>query len=182
MFFTCRHVGWLLRKKHPEVIINSAKLDFSDLLDDPVVRFQKKYYNILYLIFAIYIPAAVPYYLFDITVWQAFSIYIMRYIASLNSTWFVNSTAHMFGEQPYSKKQQARENSWVSAAGLGEGYHNYHHSFPFDYRTAEDGVKFNATRLFIDLMAKIGQAYDLKKVNQETIEANKEKVRAGLEH
>ena len=36
------HVGWLLRKKHPELKIRSKTLDFSDLLNDPVVRIQKQ--------------------------------------------------------------------------------------------------------------------------------------------
>jgi hypothetical protein len=36
------HVGWLLRKKHPELKIRSKTLDFSDLLSDPVVKFQKQ--------------------------------------------------------------------------------------------------------------------------------------------
>ena len=171
-----------MRKKHPEVIIKSAKLDFSDLLADPVVKFQMKHYNILYLIFAVFIPAAIPYYMFNITIWQALAVYVMRYMVTLHSTWFVNSTAHMFGEQPYSKKQEARENSWVSYGALGEGYHNYHHTFPFDYRTAEDGMKLNASKLFIDFMKFIGQAYDLKTVTEDTIQATKEKVRLGLEH
>lgn len=36
------HVGWLLRKKHPEMKLRSKTLDFSDLLADPIVRFQHK--------------------------------------------------------------------------------------------------------------------------------------------
>ena len=39
-FFT--HCGWLMRKKHPAMIEKSKTLDFSDLLADPVVRFQKE--------------------------------------------------------------------------------------------------------------------------------------------
>ena len=164
------------------MITKSEKLDFSDLLADPVVKFQTKYYSQLYLIFAVGIPIVLPYLLLDITFFEAFSSYLYRYVLSLHSTWFVNSTAHMFGDQPYSKKQQARENSWVSYGALGEGYHNYHHTFPFDYRTSEDGVKLNLSRRFIDLMAKLGQAYDLKTVKQDIVEANKLKVTFGLEN
>ena len=58
----------------------------------------------------------------------------------------------------------------MSLGALGEGYHNYHHVFPWDYKTAELGkYSTNFTTAFIDFMAKIGQAYDLKYVNQDMI-------------
>ena len=48
--------------------------------------------------------------------------------------------------------------------------HNYHHTFPWDYRAAELGTyAFNTTKLFIDLCAKIGWAYDLKATSAEMI-------------
>ena len=40
--FFFAHVGWLLRKKHPEMKRKAATLDFNDLLADPVVKFQKE--------------------------------------------------------------------------------------------------------------------------------------------
>lgn len=40
----------------------------------------------------------------------------------------------------------------------GEGWHNYHHVFPWDYKTAELGnYRFNITTAFIDFFAKIGK-------------------------
>lgn len=46
---------------------------------------------------------------------------------------------------------------------MGEGWHNYHHSFPWDYKTAELGrYSVNLTTFYIDLFSKIGWAYDLK--------------------
>ena len=64
------------------------------------------------------------------------------------------------------------ENKWVSFATLGEGWHNYHHTFPYDYRAAEiGGGRFNVTTNIIDLFAKIGWAYDLKAPSEELINA-----------
>lgn len=40
MFFA--HMGWLLVKKHDQVKVQGAKLDLSDLYDDPVLVFQRK--------------------------------------------------------------------------------------------------------------------------------------------
>ena len=46
---------------------------------------------------------------------------------------------------------------------MGEGWHNYHHVFPWDYKAAEFGnYGLNMTTMWIDLFAKLGWAYDLK--------------------
>ena len=56
------------------------------------------------------------------------------------------------------------------------GFHNYHHEFPFDYKTSEMGWKLNVTTVFIDFMAFIGQAYDRKQLSQKMIDERKLKV------
>lgn len=62
------------------------------------------------------------------------------------------------------------ENIYVAIAALGEGWHNYHHTFPWDYKTSELGkYTFNFTSAFIDFFAKIGWAYDVKTVSEEMI-------------
>ena len=52
---------------------------------------------------------------------------------------------------------------------FGEGGHNYHHTFPQDYRTSEMSAVFNFTKLFIDFFAAIGWAYDLKTIGDDSI-------------
>jgi stearoyl-CoA desaturase (delta-9 desaturase) len=55
------------------------------------------------------------------------------------------------------------ENTFVSYVSFGEGWHNYHHVFPSDYRAAEiGGGRFNTTTSIINFFAKLGWAYDLK--------------------
>lgn len=64
------------------------------------------------------------------------------------------------------------ENKYVSYATLGEGWHNYHHAFPSDYRAAEiGGGRLNFTATLIDLFAKIGWAYDLKEPTPNLIKS-----------
>lgn len=41
--FFFAHIGWLLVRKHPEVKEKGKQLDVSDLMDDPILRFQRKY-------------------------------------------------------------------------------------------------------------------------------------------
>ncbi|ENN77333.1 hypothetical protein YQE_06159, partial [Dendroctonus ponderosae] len=61
------------------------------------------------------------------------------------------------------------ENRLVSFFAIGEGWHNYHHTFPWDYKAAEFG-RINLSLTIINLFAKIGWAYDLKTVSKEMIE------------
>lgn len=60
---------------------------------------------------------------------------------------------------------------------LGEGWHNYHHVFPWDYKAAELGdYKLNVTTAFIDFFAKIGWAYDLKTVSSDVVRKRVERT------
>ena len=54
---------------------------------------------------------------------------------------------------------------------LCEGWHNYHHTFPWDYKTGEFGWRINLTTMFIDLMATLGQVTERKSVPKKTIQA-----------
>lgn len=102
-------------------------------------------------------------YFFGETFNTAWHIAILRYIANLHITFFVNSAAHLWGNKPYDKYILPVQNLSVSFMAFGEGFHNYHHAFPWDYRTAELGNNWlNVTTHFIDFFAWIGWAYDLK--------------------
>jgi len=62
------------------------------------------------------------------------------------------------------------QNLSVAVAALGEGWHNYHHVFPWDYKTAELGdYAVNLTALVIDFFAWTGLAYDLRTVPKEVV-------------
>lgn len=72
------------------------------------------------------------------------------------------------------------QNKSVAILALGEGWHNYHHVFPWDYKTAELGnYSFNFTTAFIDFFAKIGWAYDLKTVSENMIKKRVERTGDG---
>ena len=59
---------------------------------------------------------------------------VLRVVVSHHGTFFINSLCHMVGRQPYSREHSARDSAVMAVLAFGEGYHNYHHSFPFDYR------------------------------------------------
>ncbi|KAG7213575.1 hypothetical protein KM043_002830 [Ampulex compressa] len=179
--FFFAHLGWLLCKKRPEVREKGKGIDMTDLKSDPILAFQKKYYIILMPLLCFVIPTIIPVVCWNETWMNAYFIpAIFRYVFTLNMTWLVNSAAHIFGNHPYDKYINPSQNKGVSIMALGEGWHNYHHVFPWDYKTAELGnYKFNFTTAFIDFFAKIGWAYDLKSVSQDMVRKRVEKTGDG---
>lgn len=51
---------------------------------------------------------------------------------------------------------------FVAFFAVGEGWHNYHHAFPWDYRASELGTPVNMTGYLIDKLASWGYVYDRK--------------------
>ncbi|GFY61959.1 delta(9)-fatty-acid desaturase fat-7, partial [Trichonephila inaurata madagascariensis] len=51
--------------------------------------------------------------------------------------------------------------------------------FPWDYSTSELGYTLNLTKIFIDSMSLIGQAYDLKSAHPESVKSRKLKTGDG---
>lgn len=63
------------------------------------------------------------------------------------------------------------ENWVVSIAALGEGWHNYHHTFPWDYKAAELAYFINITTFVLDFFARFGWVYDTKVASASVIES-----------
>ena len=62
------------------------------------------------------------------------------------------------------------ENRAVALLAIGEGWHNYHHVFPWDYKAAELGdYSLNVTTAIIDFFSWLGWAYDLKSVPKNVV-------------
>lgn len=170
--FFFSHVGWVMMRKHPDVAIKGKTVDMIDVEADPVVQFQKKYYGILVIITSFLIPTFIPWYFWNESIWVSwFTAGMFRHCASLQFTFFVNSIAHRWGTKPYDITIGAAENKLISFLTYGEGWHNYHHVFPWDYKTGElSSYRLNQTTLLIDLFAKIGWAYDLKTTSIDMVE------------
>lgn len=170
--FFFSHVGWLLQMKHPQVIRKGKATDLSDIAGDALITEYTKYFWLFKAIFCFILPTVVPVYLWS-EKWKCaiFSQIFLRYALVLNSTWSVNSFAHIWGNKPFDKNIQPVENTYVAFLAAGEGWHNYHHVFPWDYKAAElGGHILNVTTLLLDFFAKIGWAYDLKTASPKLVE------------
>lgn len=132
------------------------------------------------LLFCFVIPTVVPYYAWGESMWNSFFICaLLRYCLGLHATWCVNSVAHMWGNRPYDRRISPSENLFVSFGAVGEGFHNYHHTFPSDYSTSEFGWKLNPTTVLIDTMAKIGLVSHRKKMSYEMVYRRKQRTGDG---
>lgn len=169
--FFFAHMGWKMYQTHPEVIKGRKMIDCSDLLRDPVVKFQHEYYYFIALPVCFIIPTLVPYYFWNENIYVAFTTCAcLRLAITLHSTWCINSVAHLYGYKPYDKAMHAFENWVLGPFALGEGWHNYHHAFPRDYRASEiDGWGHNFTTKMIELLSKYDLIYDLVTVEEESI-------------
>lgn len=169
------HMGWLMVKKHPDVKTKGSKIPLDDLSKDIVVRIQHKYYMPLTIFFSFILPTILPYLLWNESLIIAYFVPgILRYIITLHVTWAVNSFAHMFGGKPYDKGINPSDNLMVSFASIGEGFHNYHHTFPQDYASSEfGGYYLNFTKTFIDFFYMLGLVSDRKKISAEMVHSRR---------
>ena len=52
---------------------------------------------------------------------------------------------------------------------FGEGYHNYHHAFQYDYRNGVKAYQWDPTKWTIWVLSKLGLVSDLKRISNEKI-------------
>lgn len=164
--FFFAHMGWLCLKKHENVVKAGRELDLSDLTADPVVAFQMKCDPFLSLYMCFVFPVQIAVRFWGEDVWTAFYVAgVLRYCVALHITFLVNSAAHIYGDHPYDENSKAAENPIVSLCTIGEGWHNWHHKYPFDYAASEFGIssQFNLSKLFIDLCASVGLVWNRKR-------------------
>ena len=159
------HLGWMFTK--PEYT-RLKWIDKSDLIADPIVRFQHKYYPELTILVGFVLPTALGYIWGDALGGFLYGGYLSR-ILIWHCTWFINSLAHTWGEQEYSIENTSRGNLLLALLTFGEGHHNYHHEFPRDYRNGIRFSHYDPTKWAIVFCTYIGLSWNLIKVPQGVI-------------
>lgn len=164
--FWFSHIGWIVRN------YESGKKDFTNIKDlqrDAILRWQHKHYLALVLFMNIAVPAFIGYLGGSIIAGILLSG-LLRLVLSQHVTYLINSLAHMWGKQTFSKKSSARDNPVLAFLTYGEGYHNYHHTFQWDYRNGVRWWHYDPTKWLIRSCAWLGLTSDLKRVSPLTIE------------
>ncbi|KAL4263401.1 Acyl-CoA desaturase [Pleurotus pulmonarius] len=159
------HIGWLLVKPR----IKPGFADIQDLSKDEVVRWQLRWYLTLTLVMGFALPTAVPWLAWGDA--QGGYVYaaVMRLVFVHHSTFCVNSLAHWLGAASFDDKHSPRDHLLTALVSIGEGYHNFHHQFPADYRNAIHWYQYDPTKWFIAACEALGLAHQLRRFGENEV-------------
>ena len=157
--FWFSHIGWMLRHYNPATYSDYSNC--RDLQKDKIVMWQHKHYLLLAIIMNIGVPLLLGVLYQDI--WgMLLMVCVVRLVLSHHSTFFINSLAHIWGSQPYTDKNTARDNAVLAVFTFGEGYHNYHHIFENDYRNGIHWWQYDPTKWLIKSCSWLGLTKKLR--------------------
>jgi stearoyl-CoA desaturase (delta-9 desaturase) len=157
--FWFAHIGWMLRDYRSGVIDYSV---VRDLEKDPVAALQHRYYWTLVWTTNLVLPLFLGWLTGDI-LGMFLLVGVLRLVLSHHVTFFINSLAHMWGKQPYTDENTARDQHFLALITYGEGYHNYHHLFQSDYRCGIRWWHLDINKWFISTCALLGLAKNRKR-------------------
>jgi stearoyl-CoA desaturase (delta-9 desaturase) len=156
--FLWAHVGWVL-SKDPE----PSRQRTADLEASRLVRLQDRHFLLWAVLSAAVLPGLLGL-LWGDPLGALLVAGFLRLVVQWHATFFVNSLAHCVGHQPYGSRTTARDSFWVALLTLGEGYHNFHHSFPTDYRNGVRFYHFDPTKWLVWSLSRVGLTGGLKRV------------------
>ncbi|HTQ99874.1 MAG TPA: fatty acid desaturase [Candidatus Acidoferrum sp.] len=160
------HFGWMIRD-YP--VTREDLSNVRDLLKDPVLIWQRKHYLALVLLMNIGLPVLIGAALGDVA--GCFLLLgVLRLVLSQHFTYLINSAAHRWGKRTYDPRQSARDNWFIALFTYGEGYHNYHHTFAWDYRNGVRWYHYDPTKWLLNCLAWCRLATDLRKCSSYRIE------------
>lgn len=160
--FWYAHIGWLFVKS------DEPRPFPKDLASKKILQFQHKYYGPISVLVGFGLPWMVGE-MMGLGLGGLIFGGILRTVCTQHSTFFVNSIAHTFGNQPYSTKHTARDSLIVALLTFGEGYHNYHHEFQSDYRCAIKWYQWDPTKWTIQAFSFMGLVSKLRRVSHYDI-------------
>jgi len=94
---------------------------------------------------------------------------LLRIVLTHHTTFLINSAAHVFGTRPYTDTNSARDNGFLAPITFGEGYHNFHHMFQWDYRNGVRWYQWDTTKWLLAAMNGVGLVKGLRRVPDPVI-------------
>lgn len=156
--FWYSHMGW--------VMVEGARHDDTanvpDLLKDPICRWQHRHYLLSSTAVNLGLVLLLGWLTGNMLGMLIFGL-LVRVVLTHHFTFLINSAAHMWGAQPWSKGHSARDNWALSLFTFGEGYHNYHHTFQADFRNGPFWYNWDPSKWLIWSLARLGLARNLRR-------------------
>ncbi len=144
------HIVWIFYKSPADRKFD----DVPDLQKNPLVRLQYRFSNLIGIGGGLGIPTLIGWAFGDPLgglLWGGF----LRVVVIHHTTFFVNSIAHLYGTRPYTEENSARDNPWIALVTNGEGYHNFHHRFPTDFRNGLRWYQWDPSKWWIRGLAAV---------------------------
>lgn len=158
--FFFAHMGWMLFWKAPPTYPN-----VKDLQSNPLIQHQDRYYLAWAIVSSILLPV-----LIGTLMGHGLGTFLIAVCARIalvyQGTWCINSVAHTFGKKPYDLTGSARDNWFAALFTWGEGYHNFHHRFPNDYRNGVQWYQWDPSKWMIAFFRALHLTSDLKKTSK----------------
>tara|TARA_Y100001968_G_scaffold125142_1_gene114126 strand:- start:262 stop:1374 length:1113 start_codon:yes stop_codon:yes gene_type:complete len=152
------HIGWIIEDKVTEIE------GVNDLQNNPILKFQYKYYWPIAIGTSFILPLIIGIYYgrpFGALLWGGF----LRLTLVHHFTFFINSLCHYVGNRPFESNISARDSWWVAYLTFGEGFHNFHHKFQWDYRNGIRWYDFDPSKWMIKLLSFFKLTKDIRKVD-----------------
>ena len=157
--FWYSHIGWVLRQTEPAHEVYPVP----DLWRDPLIRWQHKIYMLIGSVFGFVLPTLAAWLLLNDALGGLLIAGAFRIMFVWHVTFSINSFAHIVGSQPYSDRNTSRDSLFTAFLSLGEGYHNFHHTFPVDYRNGVRVRDFDPSKWTIRAASLVGLARNLRR-------------------
>ncbi|MBI5155662.1 fatty acid desaturase [Candidatus Peregrinibacteria bacterium] len=156
------HCGWIFAAKNfPE-----PKTYAPHLLEDSTVVFVDRFAAV-WMALALVIPFAFGGW--TGLLWGG----VVRIFLTTHVTWSVNSICHMFGHRAFETTDESRNEWVVGLLAFGEGWHNNHHAFPENAFHGLRWWQFDLSGLLIAGLEKIGLVWNVQRVSEEAMEAQR---------
>jgi len=140
----------------------------ADLEKDPLIRWQHRHHFLIGGLVTLLPPLLVGLYRHNVAGYLIIAV-LLRIVVTHHTTFFINSAAHFFGTRPYTDANTARDNAFLAPFTYGEGYHNYHHMWQWDYRNGVKWYQFDPTKWLIFALHCLGLATALRRVPDAAI-------------
>ena len=135
----------------------------ADLEKDPLVRWQHRHHFLIGAVVTT-IPLWIGLATGNVLGHLVFGV-ALRIVITHHTTFFINSAAHMFGSRPYTDANTARDNWLLAPLTYGEGYHNFHHLWQWDYRNGALWYQWDTTKWLLNVLGWMGLVGQFRRVS-----------------
>jgi stearoyl-CoA desaturase (delta-9 desaturase) len=168
--FFYSHVGWIFTAEHEET-------DYDSIPD------LTKYPELVWLNKHPYFPAtllAIACFLF--AGWTGLFVgFFWSTTLLYHGTFFINSLAHVHGNQRYVTGDDSRNNWWLAILTMGEGWHNNHHAYQRSTRQGFRWYEIDPTFYVLTVLSWVRVVWDLGEPPADVVRNERRAGRAVVE-